>query len=61
MAHDTEIDDKIDRIEELIDRLEAGDMSVNDAGQLHREGYRHLDDARTLLEEGDGDVIERDE
>lgn len=61
MAHDTEIDEKINRIEELIDQLEAGDMSVNEAGRLHDEGHRHLDDARTLIRDGEGEVIEQKE
>lgn len=62
MAHDTEIDGKITRIEELINQLEAGGMSVNEAEQLHQEGHQLLDDARAFIAtgEGEGTVIERE-
>ena len=61
MAHDTDINEKIHQIEELIDQLEAGGMAVNDAGRLHQDGHMLLDEARTLLSEGEGDVVERNE
>lgn len=60
MVHDTDINQKMNRIEELIAQLEAGDLSINHAERLHEEGHQHIDDIRTLITQGDGEIIERD-
>jgi exodeoxyribonuclease VII small subunit len=60
MAHDTEITEKIDCIRTLIDQLEAGDLSITNAEQLHDEGQQLLDECRTLITQGDGEIIERE-
>jgi exodeoxyribonuclease VII small subunit len=60
MAHDTEITEKMNRIEEVIDQLEADDLSIANAERLHDEGQQLLDECRTLITQGDGEIIVRD-
>ena len=60
MAHDTKIDEKMNRIETLIDQLETGDLSITNAEQLHDEGQQLIDECRTLITQGDGEIIVRE-
>ena len=60
MAHDTDIDEKMNRIETLIDQLETGDLSITNAEQLHDEGQQLIDECRMLITQGDGEIIVRE-
>lgn len=60
MADDTDINETLDRLETLITTLEAGNISMSEADQLHEEGHQHIDELRTLLSQGDREVIERE-
>lgn len=59
MAHDTEIQEKLDRLETLLTQLEAGELSVCEAERLHEEGHQLLDECRTFIAHGESEIIER--
>ncbi len=54
------IEDKTDRLEEIIAQLEDGDLSLARAKELHTEGSRLLEALETELEIGDGEIIEHE-
>lgn len=60
MVDDTNINETLDRLETLIDTLETGNVSMSEADQLHEEGHQHIDELRTLLSQGDSEVIKRE-
>lgn len=53
------IADKTDRLEQIIDQLEAGDVSLERANELHAEGKKLLEELEGELDVGDGDVLEQ--
>jgi exodeoxyribonuclease VII small subunit len=52
------IDEKVARIEEIIETLEAGAVSLGDAKALRDEGQTLLEELEAELDVGDGDVID---
>ncbi|WP_136689201.1 exodeoxyribonuclease VII small subunit [Halorhabdus amylolytica] len=58
MAKDTDIKRRIDRVEEIIDQLDADEASLEDGRDLHDEGQELLSEIRERLQERDGEVIE---
>jgi exodeoxyribonuclease VII small subunit len=50
---------KTDRLETIIATLEAGDVSLEEAQQLHAEGQSLIEDLETELDLGDGEIIDR--
>jgi exodeoxyribonuclease VII small subunit len=50
---------KTDRLETIIATLEAGDVSLEEAQQLHTEGQSLIDDLETELDLGDGTITDR--
>lgn len=58
MAKERELDERIERVETIVDQLESGQPSPEEAEQLHEEGHRKLAEIREILERGDGDVVE---
>lgn len=54
----TEIDRKVQRVESIIERLEAGEVSLGEGKELLEEGKSHLQDLEELLELGEGEVID---
>lgn len=63
MSHSTEADitERIDRLEEIAERLENGDIGLEHAKELREEADEHLETLREQLDVGDGDIIELDE
>lgn len=53
-----DIDAKVSRVEEIIDRLETGDISLQEAKDLREEGRGLLAELETDLDLGDGEVSE---
>jgi exodeoxyribonuclease VII small subunit len=57
---DGEIGTKMDRIQEIIDQLEDGELSVERAKHLHDEGKELLADVEDELDLGEASVIDRE-
>lgn len=53
-----DIETKIERIEEIIDLLDDGDVSLSRGKELHREGKELLEEIESDLQVGEGRVIE---
>ena len=58
MAKDSEIRSRITRVEEIIDQLDADNVSRDEGQKLYKEGQQLLSDIRDQLHEGQGEVIE---
>lgn len=59
MTTDTSIGEKVERIEDIIETLEEGDVSLERATELRDEGESLLAELRSDLDVGDGEVIRR--
>ena len=58
MAKDSDIKRRMDRVEEIIDQLDADEVSLEDGHELYDEGQELLAEIREQLQDGDGEVIE---
>lgn len=60
MVDDESVDvgDRIERLEEIAETLEAGEVGLERAKELREEADTHLETLRDALAVGDGDVIE---
>ncbi|MDS0222855.1 exodeoxyribonuclease VII small subunit [Haloarcula sp. S1AR25-5A] len=56
---DETIADKTDRLEQIIEQLEDGDVSLERANELHAEGTELIAELESELAVGDGEVIDR--
>ncbi|EMA23303.1 MULTISPECIES: exodeoxyribonuclease VII small subunit [Haloarcula] len=56
---DETIADKTDRLEQIIEQLENGDVSLERANELHAEGTELIAELESELAVGDGEVIDR--
>ncbi|MEF8814755.1 MAG: exodeoxyribonuclease VII small subunit [Halovenus sp.] len=56
---DQTIADKTDRLEQIIEQLEDGDVSLERANELHAEGTELIAELESELAVGDGKVIDR--
>ncbi|NLV12643.1 exodeoxyribonuclease VII small subunit [Haloarcula argentinensis] len=56
---DETIADKTDRLEQIIEQLENGDVSLERANELHAEGSELIAELESDLAVGDGEVIDR--
>lgn len=56
---DDSITAKTDRLEEIIEQLETGEVSLAQAKELHDEGEAVLDELRDELDVADGEVIDQ--
>jgi len=59
MTDSTPISDKVARIETIIEQLEDGEVSLEEAQELREEGKEVLTDLEETLEVGDGEIIEQ--
>lgn len=59
MTENNSIGDKVDRIETIVERLDSGDVSLEEAQKLHKEGQTLLEELQADLDVGDGTVIEQ--
>jgi exodeoxyribonuclease VII small subunit len=58
MPKDPNIKRRIDRTEEMIDRLDADEVSLNEGTEFYDEGKIFLDDIRPRLDKTKGTVLE---
>jgi len=58
MAKDSDIRSRMNRIEEIIDQLDADEVSLDGGNELYEEGQELLTEIRERLHEGQGEVIE---
>jgi len=58
MAKDPDIKRRMDRVEEIIDQLDADEVSLEDGRELYDEGQELLAEIRERLQNGDGEVVE---
>lgn len=58
MAKDPDIKRRMDRVEEIIDQLDADEVSLEDSRELYDESQELLAKIREQLQDGDGEVIE---
>lgn len=57
---DLDIGATIDRLEEIAETLEEGEIGLETAKELREEADSHLEALRDALDVGDGDIIEID-
>jgi exodeoxyribonuclease VII small subunit len=60
MAKDPDIKRRMDRVEEIIDQIDADEVSLDDGRELYDEGHELLREVRDLPDEGSGTVRELD-
>ncbi|WP_430639610.1 exodeoxyribonuclease VII small subunit [Haloferax volcanii] len=58
MAKDSDIRSRMNRMEEIIDQLDADEVSLDEGSELYEEGQELLTEIRERLHEGQGEVIE---
>jgi exodeoxyribonuclease VII small subunit len=58
MPKDPDIKRRMDRVEEIIDRLDADEVSLEEGYDLYDEGQELLSEIRERLQDGDGEIIE---
>ena len=58
MAKQDEIESRIELVKEIIERLESGEASSEEADQLFEEGQEKLDEVRNILHRDEGEIIE---
>lgn len=51
---------RIERLEEIAETLEDGDIGLETAKELRKEADEHLETLREELDVGDGEIIEMD-
>jgi len=52
------LDERLDRVEAIIEQLESGDPSREEGERLFEEGRQTLDEIREILDRGEGEVVE---
>ena len=58
MAKDSDIRRRMDCVEEIIEQLDADEVSLDDGHNLYNEGQELLSEIRERLQEGDGEITE---
>jgi exodeoxyribonuclease VII small subunit len=58
VANDPEIHDRLSRVEEIIEQLDADECDLEEGTRLHEEGQELLVEVREILDEGNGEVVE---
>jgi exonuclease VII small subunit len=57
---DVDIAQRIDRLEEIAETLEDGEVNLTTAKELRQEADDYLEKLHTALDVGDGDIMEID-
>lgn len=57
MAKDPEINERLGRVEEIIEQLDADECNRDEGEDLYEEGQRLLTQIRDHLNNGSGDVV----
>ena len=58
VANDQEIRDRLTRVEEIIEHLDADECGLDEGAKLHEEGQELLAEVREILDNGRGEVVE---
>lgn len=58
MAKERELDERLDRVEAIIEQLESGDPSREEGERLFEDGQQTLDEIPEILDRGEGEVLE---
>ncbi|MFC7198178.1 exodeoxyribonuclease VII small subunit [Halospeciosus flavus] len=58
MANDQEIHDRLARVEEIIEQLDADECDLDEGIRLHEDGQELLVEVREILDNGRGEVME---
>ena len=58
MANDQEIHDRLTRVEEIIEQLDANKCDLEEGGRFHEEGKKLLAEVREIPDNGRGEVVE---
>jgi exodeoxyribonuclease VII small subunit len=58
MAKDSDIRSRMNRLEEIIEQLDADECDLDEGTELHEEGQELLTEIREILNSGDGEVVE---
>lgn len=58
MPQDTEINERLSRVEEIIGQLESGEFGREEGEKYYEEGHRLLEEVRDILAGETGDVVE---
>ena len=58
VANDQEIHDRLTRVEEIIEQLDADEWDLEEGRRLHEEGQKLLAEVREILDNGRGEVVE---
>lgn len=58
MAKDPDISKRMNRVEEIIEQLDADEYSLDEGEERYEEGKQLLNEIRERLHEGEGEVIE---
>jgi exodeoxyribonuclease VII small subunit len=59
MSENTPVSDKVDRVEAIIEQLEDGEISLEEAQELREEGKELLAELEETLAVGDGEIIKQ--
>jgi exonuclease VII small subunit len=54
---DVDISEKIDRLEDIVETFEHGDIGLEHVKELREEADQHLEVLGEALDVGDGDII----
>ena len=60
VANDQEIHDRLSRVEEIIEQLDADEWDLEEGRSLHEEGQKLLAEVREILDNGRGEVVEHE-
>ena len=58
VANDQEIHDRLTRVEEIIEQLDADEWDLEEGRRLSEEGQKLLAEVREILDNGRGEVVE---
>ena len=58
VANNQEIHDRLTRVEEIIEQLDADEWDLEEGRRLHEEGQKLLAEVREILDNGRGEVVE---
>lgn len=61
MTDSETLEQRVDRIEQIIERLESEELSLREATELRDEANELLEDLQTELDVGDGTITELEE
>jgi len=58
VANDQEIHDRLARVEEITEQLDADECELDEGTRLYQEGQELLAEVREILDNGRGEVVE---